>query len=703
MAKKRKPNEMLSSVVEESAPDGAFDILLSNDRFVLPGDMGVILVLDTQSEEFGGLSAKQKRQEDKGAIIEQIRGDRIEALVTGEMLDEDALGLIPTEDTLDNMSDFSILVDANYAWGVVQMDEDGSLVVHTVQEATYDEAKRISDGEVSLREVMPEIWRWAAEGDEDHIEEDHEEYEEAVEEFESDFDDSPFDFSSDMDTGSIPSLAPLDEDEDVFEGTVESHPEPDWGDGAVDEDEVFYEDETGDTDDYIETDNEDYDEEADDEYSRYVDANADRDVSEEEVRDSIVRRFAPEDLDLVIDMNLFDETFDYPAPRLDYIPIGSEWMDNQVALMVEQANADLSAHHWDNMSKLREKFVTMASRYGEEVTKRMSMTLPGARFANMMDAAREDYDTSMRNSDKITAKERQEIIDRFDQEAETAAQAAAASARSRYEAQNRAHRERLLGEVGAKVDTQIEERFVANKAQVLELRASEAENWFDLGMTRVIEALSTQAEDSRASEADLMEAWNKKIDHFMDTYRKNDIARTEAMRNEQVRNKQVKELRQRQKAEIKKIRAENEMRVQDIESRMMALRKEHREELRARDEQWTSQLQSANLKVEQATALADSMRANLDSVRDVVAGQYEEHIKDLKREKRQISKKAEEDTKQIERNQKFVITIVILIAIFAVLASIAIGFVVGAKFNSSIQVAPVSGIEELVAYSADIV
>lgn len=499
---------------------------------------------------------------------------------------------------------------------------------------------------------------------------------------------SPFggdELDLDMDTGSI-SMAeamasgevPVVTAEVVEESDWDDEvSEPDWGEPVADE--IIVEDFDSSVEDVIEEDPED------DIYARYVSDNADRDVSVEEVRDSIVRRFAPEDLNLEIDMALFDETFSYPAPRLDYTPLGSQWLDNQVGLMVEQANAELANEHWANQSNLRERYVSMASRFGENVTKKMSITQQGTRFADMMKAAKDDYEKSQQRSGEITAAEREEIITRFNKEAETAAQAAAESARSRVEAQNRPHRERLLGEVATRVEAQIEKRYVDNKAQVLELRASEAENWFDLGITRVIEALSKQSSENRNAEADLMGEWNARITAFMDENRKEDIARTQAELDKQAREDQVAQVRANSAAEIASIKDEMANKVAALETEMSRIRDKALSEQRARDDQWTAQLTAANLKVSQSTALADSMRANLDSVKDVITSQFETQITDLQREKKRLEERMQDESKAAARTRNVIIGITVLVALLAVLVGIIGGFVMGTGYKSSAE------------------
>src|SRR5699024_11435358 len=100
---------------------------------VAPNGGYVVMVLPTADPSFGGLSRKQNKDKDKGLIINLMQAGDIEIVITPELLDDDALGIIPEHDTLERMDEFTILRDARFLWGVaVTNQEDGSLTVFAV-------------------------------------------------------------------------------------------------------------------------------------------------------------------------------------------------------------------------------------------------------------------------------------------------------------------------------------------------------------------------------------------------------------------------------------------------------------------------------------------------------------------------------------------------------------------------------------------
>lgn len=717
MARKRKSNERLSSVVKESTSEAAFALLLENTKFLLPNDIGVILVLNTESAQFGGLSQRQRKDEDKGQIIEKIAGDYIQALVTADMLDEDALGFIPTAETLDDMSDFSILVKAPYSWATVQFDRfAGVLAVDLVGPATFQEAVDISEGKLSLREVMPTIWDFALSvgSSDDFLDDDATAddivFSDSVDEVVFDEADSEMSMLSqitdddgtldDMDTGSIaiseaiasgeiPVVAPTtseidevqfgfdddDDDSDVIFGD-DGFSDDEWGDQVTLDPIPEVEVADSSTIEVVEDD-------PAERYNHYVDVNKDREYGTEEIRETIVRRFQPEDLDLQVNITFFDETFASPAPHFDYTPSGSEWLDTQVAVLIEQANADLEQHHWNNLSELRERYISMSSRVGDKVVQQMSLTAEGSDFANLMKVAAEDYRQGREKSELEVAQKREEITKRFEKDAEAQATAAAQDARARFENQNRATRDRLLSEAGAGVERKLDERFESDKTQIKEIRNSEAAHRFDLALTRIIDILVIAREGQREGEARLMESWNNKINEFMAENRRNDITRIEALAEQQARRDQVEEMRKKFLAEAEDERVKAQIRVREMEGELAKARSKAVMDLQARDESWASVLASANAKVEQANGLSQTLQQNLSSVRDVVESQFQVKVADLERDKAQLKDQLNSDAKQFSRVRSIIIMVFVLITVLAVLIGVIGGFFVGSNFKTS--------------------
>lgn len=162
--KKGARDAMLESVVSESEPGAVMERMKVNTMFALPANMGwVIMVLPTQDESFGGLSKRQGKDADKGNIINLINTDVINSVVTKDLLDDNALGFIPNEATLERMAEFGVLRDARYMYGVATADpETGEVFVYLVPPKRaesadghiFNEVQLVSQGRLGLEEVV---------------------------------------------------------------------------------------------------------------------------------------------------------------------------------------------------------------------------------------------------------------------------------------------------------------------------------------------------------------------------------------------------------------------------------------------------------------------------------------------------------------------------------------------------------------------
>lgn len=121
--RKLRDNERLASVIDESVPGTTVDIASKNTPFALPDNKGfVVLGLQTQSAEFGGLSSVTNKDRDKGNLVNLISAGDIHVVATEELLDADILGLIPDEQSMGHLSEFKLMREARYVWMVLRVN-----------------------------------------------------------------------------------------------------------------------------------------------------------------------------------------------------------------------------------------------------------------------------------------------------------------------------------------------------------------------------------------------------------------------------------------------------------------------------------------------------------------------------------------------------------------------------------------------------
>lgn len=696
----------LATVVKESAPEPAVDLLEKNTPFALPNDVGwMIILINVDDETFGGLSTKQKNDADKGSIIELITGDYIQVVQTPTMIENGVLGIVPTPSTMERFSEFGLLVTSQLWWGLVQETDDGGIEVSAVEgEVEYSTIMDLVEGNTTLDDAAPETWAWASEGDDSASELEDEEEDESASELE-DEDENESESSSETSVSGEDTTDESDGDLEQPFGSVgnedeledENEPKGIYDEegginyGALDEadsneNSIVYENEEEDYDDYedeeygvpdelYEGEDEELDEdEYADSYQQYVDENRSRVVTIDEINDNIVRRYASEDLDLQVDLDVFDKYFSdlAPAINLDDIPVDG-WLGEQVADLVAQANAELAKLHDNHINNLRQKYIELASLHAESVVKTMSTTNEDVPYYAMSIAAHEDYEHDIEEANKEIRERRQEILDRFEKEADQVAEAAAAAAKSRYISQNKLHQERLLSEVSADVSRVAEDRYSQAKQTVLELRRNESQSLFEIGVTQIAKALGEVQDENHAAELEKLEEWNDVIFEFIDDNRKEEISRIEVLAEQQSRRDAVSELKEQYRVEREQLLSEQRERIAELEQAREIERNKAVAELKARDLHWETELKAANGRADRAGNLVDTISAQMMKVDESVRAQYEGRIATLEADRqRQIEELNSADMLQKRANRMMVLLIVTL-----TLAALAVGVLLG--------------------------
>lgn len=698
--KKRKPAELLSSVVNESAIGAAIDIMKRNDAFALPnGTSWVALLL--QADSIGGLNQKQKGDATKGSIIELIAADKIQVVATREMLDSEFLGIIPTVDTLARMDEYSLLTEAPYYWAVFRSEDGGNaLIADTVQgiKASFADAKAIAHGERTLSGVLPEVWAWAGGSAEQEISVD------APAEAELALVGAGASASAvslpEVDVDPLADAFGFDQDEDVDYAALADEGEPPLEfdearfEAEFTQDQPAFDDEDGpafdtswQTDDEGDTTDADTADEADG-YFQYLEENRDRVVDEQEVRDTIARRFLSNNLDLVVDLAEFERVFatEADAIALDITEDPSDWLGSQIAQLSRQANAELAMLHQGNTDELRQLFVETAALHVERTMAAVSTDAPGSQYAALMDGAKRDFEANRATAPQEIAAQRQEILARFHAAAESRAEQAAAHARIVYEDRNRPKLERDLAEVGLDLDRRHEEQYAHDRQTVLEMRTKDARVRMDVGTNRIFELLRERQAEQREGERALLERWNNRLIEFIDENRKHDIARSSALADELARVNRMEELKAEHKVELREVRRDAEEREERLNAELIRNRETAISELESRKAAWSTSLEVEQDRVRANGELVAQLRSQVETLGEKYESQYKSRIESLEADK----KAAGEELERSLSMQKRATFILVALGIVLTVAAVAVGVILGWSWGHSQIPAPVS-------------
>ncbi|MFD3970247.1 hypothetical protein [Streptomyces cyaneofuscatus] len=666
--RKKKPDELLASVVRETAIPAAVELLRSNTPFAFPsGTTWVMLVL--AAADVGGLSKRHGRDEAKGSIIELISSDQIRTVATAEMIEEEVFGIIPTEETLARMEEYSLLTGATYAWAVVWQEPSGDLHVDLVNAATFTQARSVAAGTTSLEDVVGTS-AWA-------------EHSGLVAETGA--------------TGTVPAVLGEDEGDVIFdeipgdEGTAEGLDSMPVFTDVVDDGEeadtpVFGEGAAGTSPVESEPDHdgdgvagyEGFDE-IDAGYGIEGEPQEARDTvplpDQAQVRDAIARRFLSEELGLDVRLDEFNATFAIGAPVVQIaVPEGAtEWLGDQVAQLNRQANADLMQLRSAHNVELRTLYVNLMSAHAERVIRDVATDREGSRYKLLKDAAEGEHQQRQTERDEKVRSRRAEIAKDYESQASKVAQQAALSAELQYKERNRSRMEREQIDSAAEIERDIEDTHAHNQQEILRVRRSDATLKMQTGQTRIFEVLAERQSEYLAAEEECLSRWKSEIQRIVDDNRKADIAQSAALAEQLRTADEIGVLRREQQDLLMSVRAEHADRIARMEDELERNRQDAIRQMTARDAEWQHNLDLEKERTNHQVARVTDLLQQLSTVEESVANQYRARLAGMEKDKDSYANELARASEIQSRSNKI---LVVMIVTLSLLMGVS-GFIVG--------------------------
>lgn len=685
-AEAKKAKDSLALVIDETEPGAALDLIRNNERWALPNGAGVILSLpvDAPIEEggIGGLGkVSSKGDENKGSILQRIADDKIQVLMTQDMLRHNILGIIPTEQSLspEGMGEYTLFDKAIFMLTSVDM-RDGALVVNPihydelagvldvptgdVDTVTLAQAQAISSGAVSLASLIPSLWRRL--GGEVDTESVDSESEDLVEDIPA----PPSADHADESLENVDNLPDFDPDEVPDEPLEDELPF----------DEDSYDD---DADTESETDSfGDVPEVAENPIPAHVIDN--RVFNRDAVRNTMARRFLDEDLGFTVDMTPFEALFGHEedeASRFSLDHLSDEnWLDGQIKLLSQQANDALAQQRRRDINELRDLFFSLVSNTGDEIAAQMS-TGPGADnvWAQTLAEADTNAEKSRESLVDIVGAQRAAIIAKYEKDKEADAQAKAVEAKSLYDVRHKPSLDRELDEIEPNLRATIDEDHTLRRRQILDARKQSAQASFDAALTRVMDHLIQKRSEQVARETELMEQFRDDMGRFLDENRKEDIARAEALREQLSRQNIVEQKTAEFAAREKELREQIKREREEAEKRSLAAQEETNKALARMREEWSAQLAQAKAEVERANARTEEEAARVNVVREEISRQYESQIAFLENDQKTLMAQMDRENLVAKRANRLYIALAVLVA----LAFLALGVIAGILIHTA--------------------
>lgn len=667
--RQKKPDELLSSVVRETAVPAAVELLRGNERFGLPsGTAWVVLVL--AAESIGGLSRRHGRDEARGSIIELIENDSIRTLATGDMLDQQIFGIIPTIGTLERMDEYGLLTTADYTWAVVYQRGGQGLQVDLAAPATFAQAQGVSQGRVDLKDAVgPEMWaRHSGEANTDagftevSADTDAERAQVAVEPNEMSVDDGDPLFDQEPVFGTDPDddldfSAAFADDEGLDSPSFDEHGSPDeLADGVLG---------PGDP----ESGGEGLDQPTEQLPAAPV-------ANQLQVRGSLARRFLSEDLDLQVTLDEFTTSFGVGAltVQIEAPQAATSWLGDQLAQLVRQANAQLSQLHADGQTTLQTQFVTLMSLHAEQVIREVSIDREGSVYQGLTAGARAEYREALAAKEENGRRAQAEIAEVFEAAIARVGQQAAAQAEAQYRERNspRIRREQL--DAVTAIEAKVENDYDYTRQEILGLRRKDAERKMAIGMTRVFEVLAERQAEALAAERALLVRLTDEIQSVIDENRKNDISRAQALATEQATLDRVGSLEREHADAIARMRAEQEEQLRRAEGEFERARQSAIEQHRARDEEWQHTLNLEREKTTSQSNRVSDLLTQMDHMGESFSKQYDARINELQADRQAYINDLERSNLMQSRSNEALIAMAVILA----LLMLAGGFLIGA-------------------------
>ena len=695
-AEAKKAKDSLALVIDETEPGAALDLIRSNQNWLLPNGVGVILSLpvDAPVDEggIGGLGKiSAKGNEDKGSILQRIANDKIQVFETQDMLRHNILGIIPTEQSLgpEGMGEYTLFDGVIFMLTSVDIRADGSISVNPIHynestestdipagdkdTVTLEQAQSISSGAVSLASFIPSLWRRL--GGEVSVE--------SADETGETEDINTVTNTSDESVDNVDNLPDFDPDE---------IPDDDMPlDDDLPSDEGIYDDDDDVEDPFKDLDA-DSDSETNDEATvttatdGVMPVEDDRVFNREAVRDTMARRFLDEDLGFTVDMTPFEALFGREVENptgfsLDHLD-NENWLDGQIKLLSQQANDKLADQRRRNIDELRDLFFSLVSKTGDEIAAKMS-TEAGAEnvWAQTLAEANVNAQKSRDALVDIIGVQRAAIISNYEQKREESIHAEMVGARARYDTYHKPALDRELSELEPTLRASIDDTYAIRRREILDARKASAQASFDASITKVMDYLIEKRSEQVTREAELMEQFRIQMGEFLDENRKEDIARAEALREQLARQNVIEEKTAEFAAREKEL-YEQIARERDEAQKRLSASQEETDKLIARmREENEAALTQAQAEIQRANERTAEEAARVNVVREEISRQFESQIASQENDKNLLIAQINRESLTAKRANRLYVALAVLVA----LAFLAVGVIAGILLNTAMS------------------
>lgn len=667
--KVKRHTETMASVLQESVVETMLGYFRNNSAFVVIHEGRTYYVgLYFDTDTIGGLSKKSSKDEAKGQLIESLNSGHIAALITGELLAMESMVLIPTEATLEAMSEYEIL--RNLKFPLCYVSSDGQDIEITGVSVTVDQCMDIQKlgGSIEgyLEDTPPGASSEEFEPAEDETQgtfvgrEEPEQEDESVPD-----DDAGSGFSEDSRHSVDMQRLDVPQAEEPDDGLPFGPDDFDGDDG--------YEGLVGEEPAYA-----DYDDRQDDEESDWQEPQEEEDYVENVDSDDfdrvLRRKLYSDELGLEITTEPFDSQFmhgnefvAFPEDRPD------GWLNEQLNQMSKAANVELRQLHRDNLTRCRAQYFTLVSMFCDEISKILDYTDGSTQFGKIYIDLLNQHQESVENIGLRIAEKKRTLEDDYEARVRNAADAASVQAAQEYrERHGRQHSDALYNiESTCREDLEDEKEDAIRRMN--DMRRAEAAKRLDMGVTSALKEVTEMYLKCLDEEKAVYAEKQREMEQFLNDNREHEIARVNTLKEELAQSDRANAVMAEYAARMQALRDQFDTQSKMMDAQIQRIERERQAELDSMKRQHMDELQALKDKLSTSEGEAADLRSQIIHMDEIKDKQYESRLEELAGEREAFSRKYE----HLADMQKKTGAIIIVAAVVGIIAALAVGFAAG--------------------------
>ena len=640
----------LEELIQPTMVDNELEAVSQANPFMVQGNDGSesLAGLLVHTDAIGGLSKKNKKDEDKGSFINAIASANNELFIWGteELLQANELVLIPTEKNVDLLDEYDFLKTFEgkpVLYEVVLIHEDGSIsrtgskitlpeVIQAVQDSN---SVAIQDG-IDVEKVDEGLQTVGATEDD-----------EVVVSLDGDSEDE----------------IPMEEPpvEEVEEAVTEEVP-------ADAESEVKPEEKEPEVEETSMTEEDTYDE----------DSFSDEDVvfSNPEDIEDVVGYHIYGDLGLEVDMNKFyarfggftTSTVPLLEPRPEKEDEALNYTIDQINLEIMSMNEELKHLRASNAVRLREYYPNLMTKGLNQIEDLFSYGTTDGQYALALKQLEESKQARLSTVENECAQQAGEKENAYSKARDAYIESETTRLAREYDS---LHRPALEAEKSALYDkkrSEIEANAVTERHALDRKRQSEAQYSARQFEMKVESMVSDQMSEYLEQEHEVLRKGEEKIRQFLLENRQFEADRIKALQEELALNNKIEQLTRTHTAEIQRLREDAQARYAGQNQRIMDNESRYEEKLKNRDETIVRLNETVDNII--AKSKAELEEAN-ERYRKDMDFKTETHQQEVTRLMNQSQMWKEDAERQHTMNKRVIFGIIAL----AIIACIAVGFI----------------------------